>query len=267
MTGATRTPRRRRGSRGRPPPRPAGPGPRLADAADAGQRHQRHRSREPGRQRRDLRLSRPTNVVTCGQVARQHVRATATAGTLSRAPGRHLEHVHQRLEALNRSRSRCSPRSTSSTRWAADLPPARPWIPRSRAGRRARLPSTEHNDSGCGFRTGPPTNSAFAGVHPHACTERAGMPHGSEVNPRCASTAAATARPPRTRRPSRRPLTRHHAPVPTDRVLEDDVMAGHRRRHRLPTLLPQARRTLEVGEQERHRPGRKRRRHRPSMDG
>jgi hypothetical protein len=41
-----------------------------------------------------------------------------------------------------------------------------------------------------------------------------------------------------------------------DRIPQDLIMAGQRRAHRLRVLLPQARRALEIGEQERHRPSR-----------
>ncbi len=54
------------------------------------------------------------------------------------------------------------------------------------------------------------------------------------------------------------------AAVRLDRGAHDLVVARQRRPHRLGMLLPQARRTLEVGEQERHRPRRQHRQSAPS---
>ena len=51
-------------------------------------------------------------------------------------------------------------------------------------------------------------------------------------------------------------LDRAHPAVPADRILQQCVATGDRQRHRIGVGLPQPRRALDVGQQERHRPRR-----------
>jgi len=52
-------------------------------------------------------------------------------------------------------------------------------------------------------------------------------------------------------------LHRTHAARRRDGIIENLTMARHRRHHLVMAFLPQARRTFDVGQQERHRSGRK----------
>ena len=109
-------------------------------------------------------------------------------------------------------------------------------------------------------------HSALSGVHAHPSSQRPGVAPGLSrqrelgVDGRRNRVGGGTER-------SRHPIAavgEHHTIVTADRILQESVVTGDRRCHRLPILFPEPCRALEIGEEERNRPGRKRRRHGPT---
>ena len=268
----TRAPRRRP-----PPPRPGStdrrqltePAPSPILGQHLGRRpaspaascpHHRHPSASPPGPRRALRdvVQLVAHARRTRQLQRQ-IRRKRVQRTQRRKLGRQRR-MHD-LEHPLRTRqigSRCSPRSTNSdrqpSRRQAHASPAT-----RRSGRRARPTSAAPRGSlrcRSSRRREPP---------PHRCEDPCAPAEAAGPIPRlglrsstCATVAASTAS---VRRREHRvdPVARrlnHVTAVRVDRIAEDLVMTRQRASHRFRMLLPQPRRTLEIGEQEGDRPRR-----------
>ncbi len=149
-----------------------------------------------------------------------------------------------RCSTPDRSRSRCSPRSTRST--PADA--ARPSTRSPGSGRRARPPSPA-----------PPGSTPARNSHP-----RAARPHPSRHPSAPATPATAAPRPRHPPRPSRRERRTHPVTgvleqppaVPSIAERSTSSCAANADPHPIGIRLPPTRRTLDISEQKRHRPRR-----------
>ena len=245
---------------------------RQTGLADPTHPRQRHHPRLAQRGHRAVDLTLPADERTRlqRQVPRERIDRRQRR-ELRPNPGAHTWNTRS---ARDRSRSRCSPRSTSVDALGQHVARQDRRSPAStRPARRARRPSAAPHDSTTNRSSHHHAATPLPVCRPIRTRNGSGNGHTSPSSARCAATAATTpasAVPNAAMEPVARGLD-HIAAVGLDRLAQQLVVTGQRVAHRVGMLLPQARRTLDVGEQERDRPRRQLRQpdplHRPSPSG